>query len=81
MVLRLISFITIAVIGLGSFVTAVVFLTRGHTAEWVTIILAPISGICLAVLVKMGGTWIAFRPSKYMTNLKNYVTRLRIFNH
>lgn len=81
MVPRLIIIIAVAIICLGCFITAVVSLTRGHNAEWITLILAPISGICLAVLAKMGAVPIPFRPSKYFPNLKTYLNRLKIFNH
>ena len=51
MIKRLIIFGFIALIGLGSFITAVIYLTRGHNAEWITLIFAPISGICLAIIM------------------------------
>jgi hypothetical protein len=80
MVFRFIIFIVISIIGLGAFVTAVVFLTRGHNAEWVTIILAPISGICLAILAKMGEVPVPFQPGKHLPSLKASLNRLKIFN-
>ena len=51
MVGRLIVFGSIALIGFGCFVVAVLFLTKGANAEWVTLILAPAAGICLATVM------------------------------
>jgi hypothetical protein len=51
MIARLIIFGVIALIGIVCFITAVIFLTKGHNAEWVTLFLAPISGICLAIVM------------------------------
>ena len=51
MIKRLIIFGFIALIGISSFLMAVIYLTRGLNAEWITIILAPISGICLAIIM------------------------------
>jgi len=51
MISRLIIFGLIALTGLCCFITAVIYLTQGHNAEWVTLILAPISGICLAIVM------------------------------
>ena len=79
MLSRFIIFIIVAIIGLGAFVTAVVFLTRGHNAEWVTLILAPVSGICLAILARMGEVPIPFRPGKRLPSLKTSLNRLKIF--
>ena len=52
MIARLIIFGIIALVGLGCFITAVILLTQGHTAELFTLFLAPISGICLAIVMK-----------------------------
>ena len=51
MIVRSIIFGIIALIGIACFITAVIFLTKGHNAEWVTLFLAPISGICLAIVM------------------------------
>ena len=51
MISRLIIFGITALIGLCCFITAVIYLTQGRNAEWVTLILAPISGICLAIVM------------------------------
>ncbi len=51
MIARLIVFGIIALVGLGCFITAIIFLTQGHTAELVTLLLAPLSGICLAIVM------------------------------
>lgn len=52
MVSRQIILVIVAIIGLCCFITAVLFLMKGHNAEWVTIILAPISGICLTIVAQ-----------------------------
>ena len=79
MITRLIILVIIALIGFGSFITAAIFLTQGHNAEWVTLFLAPISGICLAIVSKSEGVPLKLRPSTYYQYLKTYLTKLRIF--
>jgi len=51
MIKRLTTFSIIAVTGLGSFVVALVFLVKGAHAELVTLVFAPVSGICFAVIM------------------------------
>ena len=52
MVARLITFGIIALVGLGCFVVAGVFLmTKGSSAELLILSLAPAAGICLAIVM------------------------------
>ena len=60
---RLIFFGIVAIIGLVCFVEAVIFLLQGHNAEWVTLILAPISGICLAIVMNYANIFLSFNVS------------------
>ena len=80
MIIRVIIYGIIALIGFGSFITAAIFLTKGHNAEWVTLILAPISGICLAIVAKGEGVPEKLRPSTYYQSLRPYLIKLKIFN-
>ena len=61
--MRLIFFGIIAIIGLLCFIEAVVFLLQGHNAEWVTLILAPVSGICLAIVMNFANIFLSFNVS------------------
>ena len=60
---RLAIFGFIAFIGVGCFIAAVFFLTLGHNAEWVTLFLAPVSGVCLATVMHFANIDIQFRIS------------------
>jgi len=52
MVARLITFGLIALVGLGCFVAAVVFLmTKSSNAELIILSLAPAAGICSAIVM------------------------------
>ena len=51
MIARFFIFAFVALAGLCSFITAIIFLVQGHNAEWITLILAPVSGICLAIVM------------------------------
>jgi membrane-bound ClpP family serine protease len=50
---KIIMFGMIALIGIASFIVAVIFLTLGATAELFTLLLAPVSGICLAIVMHL----------------------------
>ena len=66
MITRLILFGIIGLLGLGFFVIAVIFLLQGHDKEWVTLVLAPVSGICFAVVMHYSDIDLSFRVS-FMT--------------
>ena len=51
MIVRFFLFGLIALIGIFCFITAAIFVTKGHNAEWITLCLAPISGICVAIVM------------------------------
>ena len=63
MIARLFIFGIIALVGLGCFVLAVILLTQGHTAELYTLFLAPLSGICLAIVMKFANIDLSIKLS------------------
>lgn len=51
MIARYIIFGFISLMGIACFISAAIYVVRGHATEWVTLLLAPISGICLAIVM------------------------------
>jgi hypothetical protein len=66
MIIRVIFFGIIGLLGSVSFVIAVIFLLQGHDKEWVTLILAPISGICFAAVMHFADIELTFNRASFL---------------
>jgi len=67
-VARALIYALIAVIGLASFILAVIFLPQGAEKEVMALLLGPLSGICLAILMHFGNISATFTISFVLQN-------------
>lgn len=60
---RMAMYAMIAAAGLVCFMVAVIYLPQGAHQEWVTLLLGPVSGICLAIIMHFGNISATFTIS------------------
>ena len=65
---RALIYTLIAVIGLASFVSAVIFLPQGAEKEIMALLMGPLSGICLAIVMHFGNISATFTISFALQN-------------